>query len=166
MGSEVTVIAAMPNQPAHIRSFETYIRSPGELSGGVLAVLEHRLPPGALAMPRHTHAAAEAITVVTGELTVEIGRAVRVLRSGESIAVPPAVSHTFWVAVDATRPAIFVAVVAPAGLERYYASVSRAILDGGQPDMAAVHAAGARHGVDVDMDSLFELIERHTLQLS
>jgi hypothetical protein len=68
--------------------------------------------------------------------------------------------------VDATRPAIFVAVIAPAGLEHYYADVSHAVLDGAQPDMKAVHAAGARHGVEVDMDSLFELIERHTLQLS
>jgi len=154
------------NQPAHIRSFETIIRAPGEATRGALAILEHRLPPGALAMPRHTHAAAEGITVVSGELNVEIGREVRVLRAGDSVAVPPAVSHTFWVAVDAPRPAIFVAVVAPAGLERYYADVSRAVLDGAQPDMKAVHAAGARHGVEVDMDSLFELIESHTLQLS
>ena len=158
--------ALVAGQPAHIRSFETRIRAPGELSGGALAVLEHRLPPGALAMPRHSHAAAEALTVVSGELTVEIGREVRLLRSGESVVVPPAASHTFWVSVDAPRPASFIAVVAPAGLERYYADVARAILDGGQPDMAAVHAAGARHGVEVDMDSLFELVERHTLQLS
>lgn len=158
--------ALIAGQPAHIRTFETLIRAPGELSGGALAILEHRLPPGTLAMPRHSHTAAEAVTVVSGELTLEIGREVRLLRSGESVAVAPGVSHTFWVAVDAPHPAIFVAVVAPAGLERYYANVARAILDGGQPDMPAIHAAGARHGVDVEMDSLFELIERHTLQLS
>ena len=51
-----------------------------------MTVLEHRLPPGTLAMPRH-------------------------------------------------GPAVFV-------------------------------ASGARHGVTVDMDSLYELIARHTLQLS
>ena len=157
---------ALVVRAAHVRKFRTLIRASGELSGDALAVLEHHLPPGTLAMPRHRHAAAEAITVTYGELTVEIGREVRVLRAGDSIAIPPAVSHTFWVAVDATRPATFVAVVAPAGLEGYYADVARAVVDGGQPDMAAIHAAGTRHGVEVDMDSLFELIERHTLQLS
>lgn len=153
-------------QTAHIRSFETVIRVPGHLTGDALAVLEHRLPPGALAMPRHSHVAAEALTVLSGELHVEIGREVQVLQAGQSLVVNPGTSHTFWVPVDAAGPTAFVAVVAPAGIERYYLDVSRAILAGRQPDMAAIHAAGARHGVAVDMESLFELIERHTLQLS
>ena len=51
-------------------------------------------------------------------------------------------------------------------MERYYAEVSAAISETGIPEMDAIHAAGIRHGVEVDMNSLFDLIEQNTLQLS
>lgn len=153
-------------EAAHIRRFQTFIRVPGESLSSVLAVLEHRLPPGFLAMPRHAHESAEVITVLTGELTVERDGQVRSLRAGESIAIPPRMLHTFWVSAEAPESATFVVVVAPAGLEQYYRDVARAIPTDGRPNMDVVHAAGAAHGVTVDMDSLYELIERYELQLS
>ena len=158
--------APAAGQSAHIRRFETVIRATGEDSGGAIAILEHALPAGILSMPRHSHAAAEAIVVTSGALQVEIAGSVRELRAGESAAIPPGVVHTCWVSPDADEPARFLAVLAPAGLERYYADVSAAVPADGRPIMDAVHAAGADHGVQVDLDSLLDLIERHGLQLS
>jgi mannose-6-phosphate isomerase-like protein (cupin superfamily) len=159
-------LAPAGGETAHIRRFETVIRAPGDMTAGALALLEHRLPPGYLAMPRHAHAAAEAVTVLRGELSVEVSRRVRVLRAGESLVIPPMAVHAFWVSGEAAESAVFVAAVAPAGLEAYYRAVARAIGPEGRPEMEAVHAAAAAHGVTVEMDSLFELIERHELQLS
>ena len=150
----------------HIRRFEIVVRVSGKATGGAVAVLEHRLPPGVLAMPRHSHAAAEVITVVSGTLDLELDGQVRVLRPGDVAVVSPGVPHTFWVGPDAHDSAVFLAIVAPAGLERYYADVSAAVPRDGKPTMDAVLAAGDRHGVTVDLESLYDLIERHTLQLS
>jgi len=150
----------------NIRRFGTVIRVAGEVSGGSVAVLEHRLPPGALAMPRHRHAASETLCVTRGALHLELDGRLSVLRPGDVAVIPPGVSHTFWVSPDVHEAAVFTAVVAPAGMERYYAEVSAAISATGIPEMDAIHAAGVRHGVEVDMNSLFDLIERNTLQLS
>ena len=151
---------------AHIRRFETVVRVAGETTGGSLAMLEHRLPPGALAMPRYRHGATAALSVTSGALSLELDGVVHVVNTGDVAIVPAGAPHTFWVSPDALEAAVFVAVVAPAGLERYYADVSAAISASGMPQMDAIHAAGVRHGVDVELGSLFDLIGRYTLQLS
>ena len=158
--------APAAGQPAPIRRFDTVVRVPGEATGGALAILEHRLPPGILSMPRHAHAAAEAIVVTEGVLQLEVAGELRELRRGESAAIPSGALHTFWVSPDADEAARFVAIVSPAGLERYFVDVSAAVPSDGRPIMEAVHEAGTRHGVQVDLDSLLDLIERHGVQLS
>jgi quercetin dioxygenase-like cupin family protein len=151
---------------AHIRRFETVVRVAGETTGGSLALLEHRLPPGTLAMPRYRHGATEALSVTSGALCLELDGVVHLVNTGDVAVVQAGVPHTFWVSPDAVEPAFFVAVVTPAGLERYYADVSAAISASGMPQMDAIHAAGERHGVQVELGSLFDLIGRYTLQLS
>jgi quercetin dioxygenase-like cupin family protein len=160
------VSARGSGEPAHIRRFETVIRVPGAATGDAFAVLEHRLAPGILAMPRHRHAATETLVVLSGALHVELDRSVRVLHAGDIAVVAPGLDHTFWVGHDAAEPTVFLAFMTPAGLERYFLDVAAAVPRDGQPSMEAVHAAGERHGVSVDLESLYDLIERHTIQLS
>jgi quercetin dioxygenase-like cupin family protein len=158
---------------APIRRFRTTVRVGSEASGGAAAVLEHALEPGCVAMPLHRHAAAtEVLHVLAGALTVHIGGDARVATAGTSVVIPAGAWHTFWVGPDEPAPARFLAVVAPAGLDRYYAEVSThvpargATSAGEPPDISAVLAASGRHGVEIDLLSLYDLIERHGLELA
>ena len=151
---------------APIRRFGTLVQISGADTGGSVAVLEHELVEGTLAMPLHRHAASEVLHVLSGTLMVQVDDDVHEMRSGTSIAIPAGRMHTFWVGPDEAGPASFLAVVSPAGLEKYYEEVSQHVPKRGAPEMEGVLAAGERHGVEVDLDSMYDLIEKHTIQLS
>lgn len=156
--------------PAHIRRFRTRVRVRAEASGGAASVLEHALAPGCVAMPVHRHAGTcEVLHVVEGVLWLWLEGEERRLEAGSSAVIPPGARHTFWVDVDAPAPTRVVAVCAPGGMERYYEDVAAHVPDattGRGPDMAGVLAAGARHGVETELASLYELIARHGLSLA
>ena len=149
-----------------IRRFGIIIQVSGEDTGGSVAVIEHELAEGALAMPMHRHEASEVLHVFGGTLMVQVDKEVHEIKSGMSIAVPANRMHTFWVGPDEPGPARFFAVVSPAGLEKYYGDVSRHVPRRGAPEMEGVLAAGERHGVTVDLESMYDLIEKHTIQLA
>ena len=151
---------------APIRRFGTTIQVSGDDTGGSVAVLEHELAEGTLAMPLHRHAASEVLHVIGGTLMVQIDKSVHRIASGASVVIPPNRMHTFWVGPDEPGPARFLAIVSPAGMEQYYEEVSRHVPRSGAPAMDGVLAAGEKHGVDVDLDSIYDLVERHTIQLA
>lgn len=156
--------------PASIRRFRTTVRIRAEASGGAASVLEHALDPGCLAMPVHRHAGVtEVLHVLRGTLVLWLDGQVIHATPGTSVVVPPGVPHTFWVDVDAPDATHVLAVVSPGGLERYYEDVAAHVPPHGAgqgPNMPEVLAASARHGVEVDMASLYDLIGRHGLALA
>ena len=153
---------------ASIRRFRTRVRVRGDASGNAASVLEHALAPGCVAMPVHRHDACEVLHVLEGALWLWLDGAEQRLAAGGSAVIPPGARHTFWVDVDALAPARFLAVVAPGGMERYYEDVAAHVPTGAGrgPDMDGVLAACARHGVEPDMMSLYDLIARHGLSLA
>jgi quercetin dioxygenase-like cupin family protein len=151
---------------AHIRRFSTWVQVSGDHTDGSVAVMEHELEQGTLAMPLHKHQASEVLHVLSGMLTVQIDASVHQLRSNSSIVIPPNRMHTFWVGPDEPAPARFMSIVSPAGMEKYYEEVSKHVPRRGAPEMEGVLAAGERHGVQVDLDSIYDLVEKHTIQLS
>jgi quercetin dioxygenase-like cupin family protein len=154
---------------ASIRRFHTLVRVPSVASGGSATVLEHTLEPGCVAMPLHRHVATEVIHVLAGSLTVQVGNEVRATAAGTSVVVPGGIWHTFWVDLNEGRPARFLAVVAPGGMDQYYHDVAAQIPPADTrrgPDIDAVLEASVRHGVEVDMLSLYDLIERYGLALA
>lgn len=155
---------------ASIRRFHTTVRIRAEASGGAASVLEHALEPGCIAMPVHRHAGTtEVLHVLRGTLVLWLdGEIVRAV-AGTSVVVPAGMPHTFWVDVDAPAATRVLAVLSPGGLERYYEEVAvHATPPAGArgPNMPEVLAASARHGVEVDMASLYDLIGRHGLSLA
>ena len=151
-----------------IRRFRTRVRVRAEASHDAASVLEHALEAGCVAMPVHRHpGVTEVLHVLDGTLVVRLGADERAATAGTSVVVPPGAWHTLWVAPDAPEAARFLAVLAPGGMERYYEEVAAQLrADDARPDMPAVLAASARHGVEVDMASLWDLIERHGLTLA
>ena len=166
--SNTTRLVRTPGQgnPVPIRRFGIVVQVSGADTDGTVAVLEHELAEGTLAMPLHRHAASEVVHVLSGTLTVQVDDDVHQIRAGSTIAIPGGRMHTFWVGPDEPAPARFLAVVSPAGLEKYYEEVSKHVPRRGAPEMEGVLAAGERHGVKVDLDSIYDLIEKHTIQLS
>jgi len=155
---------------APIRRFHTTVRVRAEASGGAASVLEHTLQPGCVAMPVHRHrGATEVLHVLDGALVLWLDGVELDAPAGTSVVIPAGAAHTFWVSADAPSAARALAVFAPGGMERYFEAVAAHVPPPGAgrgPDMAGVLDASDRHGVEVDMGSLYELIGRHGLALA
>lgn len=151
--------------PSRIRRFGTLVKVRGDDTGGLYSVLEHTLEVETLAMPMHRHRAeTKTLYVLEGLLTVRLGTDTFIAAPGTSLVVPAGAMHTMW--NETQRPVRFLAVVAPGGLESYYAEVAGFIRQGGKPDMDRVLEASERYGIELDMLSLLDILERHQVQLA
>lgn len=101
-------------------------------TGGSLTVFEAINPPGQ-GPPYHVHEALdEVIYVLDGTLRVRLGDRVDQASAGAFVFIPRGTPHTWEARGDeAVR---FLAVIAPAGLERFFDSTAAA--GGGQADDA------------------------------
>lgn len=136
----------------------------GEQTGETVAVAEHILQPRQLGSPIHTHSREHEISyVVEGILTVQIGDAVFEAEPGTTVFKPKSTPHAFWNAGE--TEARFVEVFAPAGFERYFAELEPLIPADGPPDLEALSSLWAHYGLEMDMNSMFELIQEHGLRM-
>lgn len=148
-----------------VRTFSAAVRARSEETGGAHTVIEHVLPPGRIAMPLHRHEReTETTYVLEGTLHVQVGKRVFRAGPGACIVKPVGTFHTFWNEGD--RPARFLEVISPGGLEAYYEELSSIVPDSGTIEISRVLEVSRRHGIEVDMDSLMDIMERHTVQLA
>ena len=148
-----------------VRTFSAAVRARGEETGGTHTVMEHVLPPGRIAMPLHRHEReTETTYVLEGVLSVQLGKRVFRAGPGSCIVKPAGVFHTYW--NEGERPARFLDVVSPGGVEAYYEEVSAAIPASGVVDISRVLEISRRHAIEFDMDSLMDIMERHRVQLA
>ncbi len=148
-----------------------------EDTGGLYSILEHTLAPGFVAMPVHRHVReAKTLYVIAGTATLLMDKRVVTASPGTTVHLPAGTPHTFWNARPEAmlerdgkgpgEPLRLLAVFAPGGLERYYAEVAALVPAGGAPDVPAILAVSAAHGVEVEMLSLLDIIERHKVELA
>jgi mannose-6-phosphate isomerase-like protein (cupin superfamily) len=150
---------------APIRRFGTLVKVPAVATAGRYTLLEHALEPETLAMPMHRHLnETKTFYAVEGSLTVQIANEIYIATPGASIVIPNGTMHTMW--NETERRVRFLSIVAPGGLEQYYAEVAAVVPLRGKPDIDAVLAASARHGVELDMLSLYDILEKHQVQLA
>ena len=136
----------------------------GELTDGRCTVVEHPIPPKALAAPLHTHAREDEISyVIEGEVGVQLGDQVQVARPGAVVFKPRGMPHTFWNASDA--PARLLELITPAGFEHYFEEMAALFTDaaGGPPDAARRQALLAKYALQMDMESLPRLMQEYGL---
>ena len=94
-------MTAPPSDPdprvLHLPTGETIrILATGRGNGGAALEVDALLPPGLAGPPRHRHRTqTESCTVQEGQLQVVVGRDTRVLLAGETVTVPPTVTHGF-----------------------------------------------------------------------
>jgi len=121
----------------------------GEQSGGSLAVFEAHVPAGARVPVAHSHDGyEETIYGVNGVLTWTVEGTPIEVGPGDALLIPGGAVHHFdnLGGVDATA----LAIVTPGILGPDFFREVAAVLDatgGGPPDLAAIAAVMARHGL-------------------
>ena len=124
-------------------------RVTGEDSGGALAVLEVRMPPGGGPPMLHRHDAFEAYRVDSGELAFylesEGGEVTRTVAGpGSVVAIPGGREHTIRNESGAEAEALV--VFTPGAEMEAFAREAGALADPGPADAMAVAAA---HGIEI-----------------
>jgi quercetin dioxygenase-like cupin family protein len=136
----------------------------GEDTGGQFALVEHEIPPRALAAPTHVHEREDEYSyVLSGRVGVEIGDEVATASPGELVAKPRGIPHAFWNAGD--EPARLLELISPAGFERYFEELAPLFAGGGPPDVEAMGQVQARYGLSMDRGSIERLVKEHGLQM-
>jgi len=138
--------------------------TPAESESGV-AVVEHELPPNTLAAPLHRHRHEDELSVVvTGEMGVQAGDEVTTVGAGEVVAKERGRWHTFWSGDGGMR---CFEVIAPGEFAGYFADVAGLLPsdDPDDPEAAAAERAAIRerYGLELDPESVPDLLERHGL---
>jgi quercetin dioxygenase-like cupin family protein len=137
----------------------------GDETGGRFALLEHTIPPRALAAPMHTHEREDEFSLVLqGHVGAQVGDEVIVAGPGELIRKPRGVPHAFWNAGD--EEARLMEMISPAGFEAYFAEMAPILNADGPPDAAALAAVQARYGLTMDMSSVDRLAREHDLAVA
>ena len=131
----------------------------GADSGGGFALVEHPMPPRALAAPLHRHAHEDEYSyVLEGRVGAQLGDEVVHGGPGDLIFKPRGQWHTFWNAGD--TPCRILEIISPGGFERMFAEMAA--------DPAAMTGEAAlemdrRYGLEVDYESIARLCAAHGL---
>jgi quercetin dioxygenase-like cupin family protein len=132
------------------------IKAGGHETGGGLTVVEQVAAPGAVAS-LHRHPYQEVFYVLEGELEftglAQGERETFTVGPGGTVHAAPGVAHGYR--NTGTGPARFLAIMHPAGAERFFEEVGvwldeqgRPPTDRSEPSPNAVREAAARHGIE------------------
>jgi mannose-6-phosphate isomerase-like protein (cupin superfamily) len=132
-------------------------------TGEGFALVEHPLPPRALAAPMHRHEHEDEHSyVLEGRVGVQVGDEVAIAGPGDLVTKPRRIWHTFWNAGD--QPARLLEIISPAGFERYFVELEPLLPPRRPaPDRQAISALQARYGLAVDLASVDRLEAEHGL---
>ena len=132
-------------------------------SGGGFSLVEHPMPPHALAAPLHRHSREDEYSfVIEGRVGALLGDKVVYGEEGDLIFKPRQEWHTFWNASE--EPARLLEIISPAGFERYFQELIELPSDLEPPERTqAIAAIADRYGLEMDFDSIPDLLEEHNL---
>ncbi len=130
-----------------------------EETGGRLSVVEHYLPPRALAAPLHIHTEEDEYSfVLEGRLGALLGDEEVFGEVGDFVFKPRGQWHTFWNASD--EPTRILELISPGGLEKLFRELGNM---GAEPDPEAMAELAGRFGAKVDFEKTFPIVEKHGL---
>ena len=127
------------------------------------SLVEHPMSPRALAAPLHRHTREDEYSyIVKGRMGALLGDEVVYAEAGDLIFKPRDQWHTFWNAGD--EPCRILEIIAPAGFERFFAELDD--LGGAlKAEPQELGALSARYGLEMQPDSVPELLERFGLRI-
>jgi mannose-6-phosphate isomerase-like protein (cupin superfamily) len=134
----------------------------GDETEGRLSLVEHPMPPRALAAPLHRHLREDEYSyVLEGRVGALLGDDVVYAGPGDLVFKPRNQWHTFWNAGD--EPARILEIIAPSGFERFFEE----LVDLGgavDADPRVLAELCERYGLEMQPDSIPGLIERFGLR--
>jgi mannose-6-phosphate isomerase-like protein (cupin superfamily) len=134
----------------------------GDESGGGVSLVEHPMPPRALAAPMHRHSREDEYSfVLEGRVGALLGDELVFGEPGDLIFKPRDQWHTFWNAGD--TPARILEVISPAGFERFFGELVELGGADGPPEPEVLLALAARYGLEMDLASIPGLLAEHGL---
>lgn len=131
-------------------------------SGGGFSLVEHPLSARALGAPLHRHSREDEYSyVVEGRIGALLGDDVVFGSPGDLIFKPRNQWHSFWNAGDV--PSRMLEIISPAGFEGYF---SELVAMGGSArhDPATLAELASRYGLEIDRQSIPELVKRFELR--
>jgi mannose-6-phosphate isomerase-like protein (cupin superfamily) len=135
----------------------------GEEAGGGFSLVEHPMPPRALAAPLHRHNREDEYSyVLEGRMGALLGEEVLEAGRGDLVFKPRDQWHTFWNAGE--EPARILEIISPAGFERFFDEL---VEMGGaaQADPQEMAALCGRYELDMQPESVPGLLERFDLRM-
>jgi mannose-6-phosphate isomerase-like protein (cupin superfamily) len=135
----------------------------GDEAGGDFSLVEHPMPPRALAAPLHRHNREDEYSyVLEGRMGALLGDEVLEAGPGDLVFKPRGQWHTFWNAGE--EPARILEIIAPAGFERFFDE----LVDMGgvaNADPQAVGELCGRYELEMQPESVPGLLERFDLRM-
>ena len=125
------------------------------------SLIEHPIPPRALAAPLHRHTREDEYSfVLEGRMGALLGDDVVEAGPGDLVYKPRNQWHTFWNAGD--EPARILEIISPGGFEQFFAELAP-LSSGAAPDPEAFGALCERYGLEMQPDTPPELCARFGL---
>ena len=130
-----------------------------ETHAGGFALVEHPMPPRALAAPLHRHSREDEYSyVLEGRMGALLGEDVVYAEAGDLVHKPRNQWHTFWNAGD--EPCRILEIIAPGGFEDFFDELVAAGLSAEPPEPESLAGLGERYGLEFDFESIPGLCER------
>ena len=136
----------------------------GAATGGGFSLVEHPMPPRALAAPLHRHTHEDEYSyVLEGRMGALLGDEVLEAGPGDLVFKPRGQWHTFWNACD--EPARILEIISPAGFEQYFGAIVD-MTAGGGIEPSEIGELAARYGLEVRPETIPGLLERFGLVIA
>ena len=129
----------------------------GVHTGSAFSLVEHPMPPRALAAPLHRHTREDEYSfVIEGRIGALLGDEVVYAEAGDVVFKPRNQWHTFWNASDSESRIL--EIIAPAGFEDFFRGMATT-----PPE--ELDQLADRYGLEMDMSSIPGLLERFDLTM-
>jgi mannose-6-phosphate isomerase-like protein (cupin superfamily) len=156
-----TIIGPTGGESVTLQTIGVRFMIPGADTDSRLSLVEHPIPPRALAAPLHRHNREDEYSyVLEGRMGALLGDDVVEAGPGDLVYKPRGQWHTFWNAGD--EPARILEIISPAGFERFFAELAP-IAAGGAPDAEAMAELCARYALEMQPETPPELCARFGL---
>jgi mannose-6-phosphate isomerase-like protein (cupin superfamily) len=160
--SAATVIGPEDGKAGFLGGIGARLMIEGQASGGGFSLVEHPMPPRALAAPLHRHTREDEYSyVLEGRMGALLGDEVLEAGPGDLVFKPRNQWHTFWNAGE--EHARILEIIAPAGFEQFFAE----LIDLGgalEASPAALAELSERYGLEMQPETIPGLIERFGLR--
>ena len=163
MDATPKIVRPQDDDPGFLGSIGVRFLVDGAASDGRFSIVEHPMSARAIGAPLHRHAREDEYSfVLEGRMGALLGEHVVEAGPGDLVFKPRNQWHTFWNAGD--EPARILEIISPAGFERYFAEL--VALGGSRAaPPEALRALGARYALEVQPQSIPELLERFGLRI-